>query len=361
MIRSLLPLSRQHLLPAIALAVSTAILAPSAAIAQQVVNATPTGQDVPENSSIAWQFDDVSLVNAQSIKIFLNDQEVTGQSILDPGRNYFGYRPSQELTPGSHNVRVEFATPQGVGYAATWSFAVPNTAIEISSVTHNGAEQPLGKDATFLATVNGTPGAQASVLLVQNGQTVRTVPASEVSSGVYVATVTVGAQDAVKEGILVGRLAQGDRVVYSVAPQAFAFNPSTTATTVTQTQTTQTTGTTNTSGSTSTAQALTLTVTDPANNTVINSKSGFTITGTTTPGAVVTVDAVAPPVRVGPFSVGSAQTLLDGAQATVAADGTFSVAVPRPAVLQGGMKYNVTVTAEKDGTQEQVTLTLTQA
>lgn len=361
MIRSLLPTSRQRLLPAIALAVGTAILSSSAAIAQQVVNATPTGQDVPENSSIAWQFDDVSLVNSQSIKIFLNDQDVTGQSILDPGRNYFGYRPAQELTPGDHKVRVEFATPQGVGYAATWSFAVPNTAIEISSVTHNGAEQPLGKDATFLATVNGTPGAQASVLLVQNGQTVRTVPASEVSSGVYVATVTVGAQDAVKEGILVGRLTQGDRVVYSVAPQAFAFNPSTTATTVTQTQTTQTTGGTNATNTTPTAQPLTLAVTEPTNNGVISSKDGFTIKGTTLPGAAVTVSAIAPAVRVGPFSVGSEQVLLDGAQATVAADGTFSIAVPRPAVLQGGMRYNVTVTAEKDGEQEQTTLTLTQS
>ncbi|MEM8639515.1 MAG: hypothetical protein AAGG51_11980 [Cyanobacteria bacterium P01_G01_bin.54] len=344
-------------LSTIALALGTALLTPSAAVAQRVVNETPKGQEVPGNSSVAWQFENVSLVNPQSIKLFLNDQDVTGQSIIDPTRNYFGYRPANALQPGSHSVRVEFSNSEGVGYAASWSFAVPSTAIEISSVTHNGAEAPLGNGATFLATINGTASSQASVLLVQNGQTVRTLPASEVSAGVYVATVTVGAQDAVAEGILVGRLKQGDRVVYSVSPQAFAFNPSITTTEVTQTQTT--------GGDTSTeptvTEALTLSVAEPSDNAVINSSDGFTLKGMTTPGATVTVDVTAPAVRVGPFSVGGAQVMLDGAQATVAADGSFSIDVPRPAVLQGGMKYTVTVTADKDGQQEQVTLMLTQA
>ncbi|MGB0561974.1 MAG: hypothetical protein ACPGVO_09240 [Spirulinaceae cyanobacterium] len=345
------------LLPTLTLALGTAVLTPSAALAQQVVNATPTGQEVPGNSSVAWQFDNASLVNPQSIKIFLNDQDVTGQSIIDPTRNYFGYRPGDALPPGQHDVRVEFQTTQGVGYAARWSFSVPNTAIEISSVTHNGAEEPLGNGATFLATINGTERAQASVLLVQNGQTVDTLPASEVSPGVYVATVTVGSQGVVSEGILVGRLKQGDRVVYSVAPQAFAFNPSTVATEVSQTQTTEG----NTADAATENQTLTLSITEPTNNGVISSSSGFTLQGMTTPGATVTVDVTAPPVRVGPFSVGGEQVLLDNAQATVAEDGSFSIAVPRPAVLQGGMKYDVVITAEKDGVQEQVTLTLTQA
>lgn len=342
-----------------ALAVSTS-LAPEPASAQQVVNVAPTGQEAPNDSTIAWQFDDVSRVEASSIRVYLNDQDVTGQSIIDVSRNYFGYRPPQELTPGSYDVRVEFSNTQGASFVARWPFAVANAAIEITAITHNGADQPLGSGASFLATIDGTPGASASVLLVQNGETVRTIPATEVSSGVYVASVTVGASDAVSEGILVGRLNQGNQVVYSVASQSFAFSPSATTTGVSQSQTSSDAQST-TAVSQSEQIPLSLDVTSHSNNGSVSGSSGFTLAGTTAPDATVTVTVTASAPTVGGFlSIGSDQTLLDSTRATVDGEGMFSISVPRPSILQGGTQYDVSVTATRNGETEVVNLTLIQ-
>lgn len=328
------------------------------AIAQQVTNVTPTGQEVPTNSSIAWQFDNVSLVDVASIKVFLNNQDVTRQSIIDGTRNYFGYRPPQALAAGAYEVRVEFRNKQGANFVARWPFTVaaPNPSLTISSVTHNAAEQPLGNGASFLATINGTPGATASVLLVQNGQTVRTLPASQVASGVYVASLTVGANDTVREGVLIGRLEKGGEVIYSVASQAFAFNPGATTTPVTQTQTGQVTQT---PGPTTVAP-LDLAVTSHTNNGIITGSSGFTLSGTTAQDASVRVSVIASPPRLGPFSIGTGETLLDNATATVAADGKFSINVPRPTILQGGTAYVVTVRATRGTEVKTVELRLVQ-
>lgn len=330
------------------------------AFAQQVVNVAPTGQAVAIDSTIAWQFDEVSAVDASSIRIYLNDQDVTSQSIIDASRNYFGYRPAQPLTPGTYEVRVEFSNTQGANFIARWPFAVADAALEITSITHNAADQPLGSGASFLATIDGTPGVTAAVLLVQNGQTVRTVSAAEVSNGVYVASIAVGTNDVVDEGILVGRLAQGNQVVYSVASQAFAFSPNTTATEVSQSQTSGDTQPT--AGVTQTEQTpLTLEVTSHSNNGGVSGSSGFTLAGMTIPNATITVTVTASAPTVGGFlSIGSDQTLLDNARASVDAEGGFSIGVPRPAILQAGTQYTIEVTASRDGETEVVELTLVQ-
>lgn len=336
-------------------------LTPSAQ-AQQVVNVAPTGQDVPNNSTVAWQFDNAALVDGTSIKVFFNNTDVTGQSILDVTRNYFGYRPAQTLAPGSYEVRVEFKNKQGTGYTAKWPFAVANTKLEILSVTHNAADKPLGKDASFLATINGTPGATASVLLVQNGQTVRSLPASQVSSGVYVASVSVGASDNVREGVLVGRLQSGDRVVYSVASQAFTFNPGTIATPVTQTPTTPAAGPTpapTTPAATPTLAPLAVAITSHADNGGV--KGSFTLQGTATPGSnvLVTVKASAPSVG-GFLTIGADELVLDRQAVTVDAAGKFSVNVPRALVIQKGTTYTVTTTATRGLEEKSTTLRLRQ-
>jgi hypothetical protein len=322
------------------------------AIAQRVVNVAPTGQSVASNSDIAWQFDNVALVNAQSIRVFLNDRDVTSQSILDPARNYFGYRPPQPLTAGTYEVRVEFRNTQGTGFIARWPFTVASTSLTITAVTHNTAGQALGSGANFLATINGTADATATVLLVQNGQTVRTLPATQVSPGVYVATLTVGANDRVSEGVLVGRLEKGGSVVYGVAAQSFAFNPSQPATQVSQTQTAPA------SGTPTTTPALTLTITSHQNNGLVSGGSGFTLRGTTVEGAQVAVTVIASAPRVGPFAIGSAETLLRSSSASVNAEGQFSIAVPRPTIVQSGTQYDVTVTATRGTETQTVTLRL---
>lgn len=328
-------------------------------LAQQVVNVAPTGSEAAGDSTIAWQFDSVDSVEASSIQVYLNDQEVTSQTIIDTTRNYFGYRPPQDLAPGRYQVRVEFTNTQGARFAATWPFTVADAAVEISSITHNGADQPLGSGASFLATINGTPGATASVLLVQNGQTVSTLPATEVSSGVYVASVTVG-NNAVSEGILVGRLTQGSQVVYSVASQSFAFSPGTTTATVSQSQTGGGTQVVDSGVSQTEQVSLTLDVTSHTNRQTISGDRGFMLEGTTAPGATVRVTVVASAPSFGPFSIGGAQNVLENAPAEVDEDGTFAISVPRPGILQGGTQYAVQVTATLDGETEVVELILVQ-
>ena len=63
-------------------------LQPSAA--QQIVNATPAGQEVPNNSSITWKFDNARLVNPSSLRVLLDGQDVTAQSFIDTNTNTFG-------------------------------------------------------------------------------------------------------------------------------------------------------------------------------------------------------------------------------------------------------------------------------
>lgn len=345
-------------LMATATVIGSPLLIAPAAQAQQVVNVAPTGNNAPNNSTIAWQFDNVNQVEPQSIRVFLNNQDVTGRSILDPARNYFGYRPPSDLSPGNYEVRVEFKNKQGQGFVARWPFQVANSRLEISSVTHNAADKPLGRNASFLATINGTPGAQASVLLVQNGKTVRTLPATQVSSGVYVASVTVGPNDNVSEGIVVGRLQQGDRVVYSVAPQAFAFNPNVTTSQVTQSPTDGGSGAQPNGGTGAQPTALNLAVNSHQNNGTVD--GGFTLTGTATPGATVVVNVTASAPALGPFSLGSGQAVVEDRSVVVGEDGKFSVPVPRATIIQKGTTYTVNLTAKQGTATKEMTLKLRQ-
>lgn len=336
-------------------------IAPQPSAAQQIVNATPAGQEVPNNSSITWKFDNARLVNPDSLKVSLDGRDITAQSFIDTNTNTFGYRPQQPLAPGSHTVQVEFANTQGVRYRAQWSFNVVDVALTIASVTHNASSAPLVSGDTFMAELKGTPGATASVLLVQNGQTVRTLSATETASGVYRVTFPVGSSDRVSEGIVVGRFEKSGKVIYSVASQAFALNPTPTTATVSQTQT----ATPNVSQNpieTNTPAPLDVAVTSHTNNARVNAANGFRLTGTATPGATVqvTVTAEAPSALGGLIRIGSGTTLLDAVPATVQADGTFGVTVPRPPIIQGGMRYKITVQANQGNETDRVDLTLIQ-
>ncbi len=334
--------------------------APSAA--QRIVSATPGGSGVASNTSITWQFDDFRLVNPQSIRVQLNGRDITNQVTATMATGSFTYNPPQPLAAGNYTVQVEFANTQGASYRGTWSFQVADVTLALTAVTHNGANQPLTSGDTFAAELRGTAGANASILLVQNGQTVRTLSATETASGVYRVTLPVGSNDRVTEGVVIGRLEKSGKVVYSVAPQAFAFNPAQTTAQVEQTQTTSTVTTTPTTPPTAASQPLTVELTSHQNNGAVNAANGFTFTGKTLPGAklVVTVVAEAPSALGGLIRLGSGSTLLDRTPTTVQADGTFSVTVPRPPVVQRGMRYQITIQADHQDASRMMNLTLVQ-
>jgi hypothetical protein len=343
--------------------VASPFFSASSAIAQQVTNVNPTinSQSVAADSSIYGSFNtNGGTVDPNSVRIFVNNRDVTRESVITG--NFFSYRPTQSLSPGENQVRVEFKNMAGQGFVANWGFQVeqPRAALDITSVSHNATTTALGSGSTFLATINGTPSAQASVLIL-DGTTMRRIPAQEVSSGVYVATLNLGSGDRFNEGIVIGRLERQGKTVYSAASQAVAFQPNAASTQVTQVQTTPTgqpttnqpttnQPTTN-QPTTSTLTNLQPTFTSHQDGGVIESQ-GFTLTGQTQPNARVRVSVTSP-------SLFGESTLVD---TTISADsnGMFTVRVPRPLILNAGIRYNVTAIANNSGQTAQTTMTLTQ-
>lgn len=198
------------------------------ALAQQLVDVEPAvnGQNVPANTSISGEFDagNGPTVDPASVRIVVNGQDVTGQSTIT--RNFFTYRPAQPFAPGQLiRVQVDYRNVNGDRQTTRWSFttqAAQPTA-QITSVTHSATTGPQAPGSTFRVTVNGTPGAQASVLLIQDGRTIREVIARETSPGVYAATLPVQQGDRVQEGVVVARLQRQNQSTYAAASQPFQF------------------------------------------------------------------------------------------------------------------------------------------
>jgi hypothetical protein len=339
------------------LAATSLFLAPvaiaPAANAQQVVNISPTNnQAVSPDTSISGVFDTASgNVDRNSVKIFVNNQEVTRNSTITP--NFFSYKPTQPLPAGQNVVRVEYRTASGQTQSVSWNFQVqqPQAALEITSVTHNATNAALGTGSTFLATINGTPGAQVTAIIL-DGSTMRRLPTQEISRGVYVATLNLSNSDRITEGVVLGRLEKQGNVVYGAAEQPVAFQPGATqATPVTEAGGQQ---------PTQTPQPTTLANLQPTftnhNDGGTISSQGFTLSGTTEPNASVrvTVNAVDPT----PFIGGTNQLV----SRTVQADnsGNFSVQVPRPLILNAGIRYEIEAIASKNGQTAQTNLTLRQ-
>jgi hypothetical protein len=322
------------------------------AMAQRVVNVSPevNAQDIDPGASISGQFDtSTGTVAVDSVMVFVNDQDVTSLSTITG--NFFTYRPTSPFTPGTVEVRVEYLGGDGFRRISSWQFEVqaPRPAVEITDVTHNAAGTPLGPNSTFLVTVNGTAGSQGEVLLVRDGNTVETLPVQEVSAGVYVATLTVGSNSALAEGIVVSRLRRNGETSYAIADQPAVFTTATTSsgpeTVVEQ------------PGKPEVAPevALTPVFTSPTDGGQVGGGS-FLLTGQTRPGATVAVQVTGSTSVFGIASV--AQTLLDS-QVTADAEGAFQVSVPLGLLSGGGTRYTVTATASQDGEQATSQMTLT--
>lgn len=347
--------------------VLTPVLWSEATFAQGIVNPSPSqsNEAVSPDSSISGVFDTSGgSVDANSVKIFVNGQDVTRNSTIT--RNFFSYRPTQVLPAGNNLVRVEYKNTSGQQWTVGWNFQVqqPQVALEITSVTHNATNNALGAGSTFLTTINGTPGAKASVMVL-DGATMRRLPAQEVSRGVYIASLNLGSTDRINDGVIVGRLERGDKTVYGAASQAVVFNPSATVTQVSQVETTST-QTTQTSPNIITATAsipLRPEFTSHKNGDQITT-SGFTLVGKTQPNARVRIEvkqSASSSNILGAIVTGvlNSERLLE-TTVNADSDGGFTVNVPKPRLLDSGITYNITATANKDGLSDTTTLSLTQ-
>ncbi len=323
---------------------------PAPTLAQRVVNVSPevNAPAVAPDASIVGQFDtSTGAVRAGSVVILVNGQNVTSQSTIAP--TFFTYRPATPFTPGPVQVQVEFVGADGARRVASWQFQVqaPRPAVEISSVTHN-ATTPLGPNGVFLVTVNGTPGSQGTVMLVRDGQTVQSLTPQEVSPGVYVATLTVPANSAMAEGVVVARLRRQGQTSYGIAAQPAVFTTATTGSSSPTTTVNQPT--------TTPVATLAPTFLNPTPDSTVSGNS-FTLRGRTRPGAAVAIQVTA---STSVFGLASVTQPLLNTQVTANANGEFEVAVPLGLFTGRGTRYAVTATASLSGEQAMSQMNVTQ-
>ncbi|WP_353673996.1 hypothetical protein [Synechocystis sp. LKSZ1] len=336
------------------LSISFPLLLPLAVQAQRVGNINPSqdSTNVPGDTTISGVFRgrEGGGVALNSVRLYLNNQDVTNQSTIT--KDFFSYRPSQPLAPGPHQVRLEFQNNQGQPKSTQWQFVVqqPQASLVIDAVTHNAANQPLGPGATFLATITGTPRAQATILLIENGRGIRSLPVQEVSPGVYVGTLNLTAQDQIQEGIVVGRLQRNNQRVYAAASQGVVFSPNAGSGDVPSGHP---------SPPVTNPTALRPVFTNYQNGDRITSR-GFRLQGQTRPNAQLTIRVTTSLPVLGGFLDLANSTLVDQ---TVIADnqGNFQIQVPPPANFSRGLRYLIRATASQGNqTSPPVELTLIQ-
>ncbi|MEM8604057.1 MAG: hypothetical protein AAGF24_09505, partial [Cyanobacteria bacterium P01_H01_bin.121] len=332
-----------------------ALTTPQNAIAQQIVdvNPQPGSAQEPANVTISGVFDTsgTPAIDPASVKIFLNERDVTNQSTIT--RNFFSYRSNDSFPNGQNKIRVEFSNIDGLRQAASWNFDVqaPQTVLQISSVTHN-ANAPLTAGENVLITVKGTSEADAMVMLTAGGETLRDLRADEVSPGVYVTSFTVPADLVPTSDVIVtGQLTKAGGQVRASANQTLAFGEAATAGDGIATEIIP--------DNDQAANPVTEPIlplkpefTNYQNGSQVSGE-GFTLEGKTRPGARVAVVVTAPVASVGGFLNLGSETLLNR-EVIADAEGQFSVDVPRPTILSSGAPYNIRATAT-DGTERSVT------
>jgi hypothetical protein len=359
-----------HSLSAIALISASCLILPAILpaplLAQQVSNVSPglNSDDVPADASISGVFrkkDGVG-VDLNSVRIYVNDQDVTNRSTITA--NFFSYRPDRPLSPGTNQVKVAYKDEKGKDRTVIWTFDVqqPQAKVEITSVTHNAESKALGPGSTFLATIKGTPNANTRVLLVENGKGVRQLPVQEVSPGVYVATLNVTANDNISEGIVVARLQRQNQTIFRAASQPLVLSKQASSGEIPPTQPNnpnQPEKPTRPNNGQSNNRPLRPLFTSHQNGNRINTR-GFILTGQTQPNAQVKVKVTASLSILGGFVNLSNSTLVDE---TITADsqGNFQVDVPPPPTLAPGTQYTIQAVAKnKDETSQAVQFGLVQ-
>ncbi len=323
-------------------------------LAQRITDINPgvNSTNVVAETSISGLFDtsDGSRIDLASVKILLDGANVTAASSITP--NFFSYKPATPLAPGAHTVQVEYKNAAGLQRVASWSFTVqnPQPALNITGITHN-ATTALGPGSTLLATLNGTPGAQASIILIEGWQGVREIQAQEVAPGVYVATFVMPQNLTPQEAVIMGQLQKGPQKIYGAARQPITLS----ATATTDPTITQTPGPTPPATPPATTPTIPLQPQFTSHQTGDRITSqGFRLTGQTRPNVTVRVKVTSiTPVLGGFVNVGGT-TLVDR-EFTADGNGVFSVQVPAPLVLNSNTRYEIQAVAVEGSTTSPVT------
>jgi len=344
----------------------TSLMYPLTAQAQKVVNVSP-GVDTEGVSPDApvsglFEVEQEQSVDADSVTIFVNGEDVTSQSTVTS--NFFSYRPAAPLPKGENSVKVQYQNMMGEKRTVNWSFIVqqPTQALNIESVTHNADSETLGTGATFLATVKGTAGANASILLVsETTDQVQSIPAEEVTSGVYVATLNVKPNDEFARGVVIGRLQKADQTIHAAASRMAKFDASVEsaeAPTVEE-ETEMESATEETTEEESSQTTVATYPLRPAflshqNGDEVDGSNGFMLRGQTQPNAMVEVEVDAKRrVLGGLIDIGSDSLVQE--QVMADENGQFEVSVPTPPTVSSGLRYTIRAMATQRDENSKVT------
>lgn len=328
------------------------VVLPQNAFAQRLVEVEPAvnGQNVPSSTSISGQFDagNGPAVDPGSVRILVNDQDVTGQSTIT--RGFFTYRPAQPLPAGQLvRVQVDYRNVNGDRQTTSWSFTTQSSqpTAQITSVTHSATAGPQAAGSNFRVTINGTPRAQASVLLIEDGRNIREVTAQETSSGVYTATVPVRSGDRVQEGIVIARLQGQGQSTYAAAPQPFQLGVATQPTPSPQPTPTPP----------PTQGELRPRFTSPTDGGEVD-RDGFILVGQTRPNATVDIRVT---YRVSVLGVNVVEQTLVDEEVQADRNGQFQLEVSPPRLPVPGVRYTVRATAHQGNeTSPETRITLSQ-
>ena len=243
-----------------------------------------------------------------------------------------------------------------------WSTAQLTTQIlEIKSIAHNGVDRAINPGGILTLTMKGTPGVQASFLLIGDKQTVREISAKEIEAGTYQSKIFVSPKERIVEGAVVGRLQRGKQVVYSAASQAFTYSRSMASEPVSLPTSTDNSPTPCQSRlSVATSQKnLRPQFTSHRNGDAIDS-NGFVIQGQTQPHAQVKITMISKLSLVGELIQLQGDTLIDR---TIQANsqGIFQLEIPPTNTAPSGLKYLINAIAIVNSqTSEPTQLTLVQ-
>ena len=102
-------------------------------------------------------------VNPNSIKVYLDDLDVTGDSTRSP--RGFSYAPRSPLQPGEHTVRVTGTDSNGNSFNRGWRFTSGTSTSMAGQITNvrpaNGATVP----SQFTVSGHTSPGARVTITL----------------------------------------------------------------------------------------------------------------------------------------------------------------------------------------------------
>jgi hypothetical protein len=128
-------------------------------------------------------------IDPQSVRIFVNNQDVTQQATVTA--NFVTWRASEDMQPGRYEVRVVARDRAGNQAEQTWTFNVEGTEDLVTTFAHTGREDVRpGQEIRF--RLDGRPGL---TITLDIGDRVRDLPMREESPGIYRAYYTVRETD----------------------------------------------------------------------------------------------------------------------------------------------------------------------